>query len=376
MAKQSRKTRPTAAAPTRKQEARSRREQEQQRQILIAIGIVSAVIVVVLGLGVYQTFIGQARIPIAKVNGVDISTDEFQKEVRFRRWNLLQTFGSLSADNAQLRDYLVTQLPQQVLDNMIDTELIRQEARRRNISVTRDELDREIEQQFDYYRVPPTPTAIPPLEPGVVVTVTATPRPTATPVTEAAYKKLYTDYLGRLRDAAGYSEGDLRRDVENSLLRAKLREIVVSDVPTRTVQIHARHILTDTEEGVKAIQARLDQGEDFAAIARQESKDAATRDREGDLGWFSRGDHDSEFDQAAFTLQVGQISQPVKTAQGWEIIQVLERDENRLLTPEQLKQRQNDAFTKWLSDQQAAASIQRFFTEDKVPPFGTPQPGG
>jgi foldase protein PrsA len=375
MAKQSRKTR-APTTPTRKQQARSRREQEQQRQILIGVSVASVLIIVVLAIGVYQTVIGQSLTPIAKVNGVDITTSSFQKEVRFSRWNLLQTFGSLGGDNTQLIDYLTTQLPPQILDNMIDTELIRQEDRRRNITVSQQEIDREIERQFNYYPVPPTPTTTPTLEPGVVVTTTATPPPTATPVTEEAFKKAYADYLTRLRDATGYSESDFRREIENNLLRDKLREVIVSDVPTSTVQIHARHILTDTEEGAKAIKARLDNGEDFATVAKQESKDVATRDQGGDLGWFPEGVQDPAFDQIAFVLPPGQISQPVNTAQGWEIIQVLGHEDNRPLTPAQLQQSQNDAFTKWLDDQRAAADIQRFFSEDKVPPMETPRPAG
>jgi parvulin-like peptidyl-prolyl isomerase len=373
MAKKSRKTRSTTP-PTRKQVALGRREQAQRRRILIGVSTFSALIVVVLGIGIFQTAIGQTRIPIAKVNGVDISTGEFQKEVKFRRWNLLQSFGNLGADNTQLTTYLTTQLPQQVLDNMVDTELIRQEDQRRNLTVTRDEVDGEIERQFGYYTIPPTPTAVPTLQPGVAVT--ATPPPTATPVTEDAFKKRYAEFLSNMRDATGYSESDFRRDIENNLLRDKLQQVITSDIPVQAVQIHTRHILTDTEEAAKSIKARLDNGEDFAMVAKQASKDAVSQGKGGDLGWLLQGERSTQFDQIAFALPVDQISDPVQTSEGWDIIQVLERDDNRMLTPDQFQQRQDETFTQWLNDQRTASNIQTFLTDDKIPPLATPRPAG
>jgi parvulin-like peptidyl-prolyl isomerase len=373
MAKQSRKMR-ASTPPTRKQVVRRRREQEQRRRILIGVSMASVVIAVVLGIGIFQTAIGQARIPIAKVNGVDISTGDFQKEVKFRRWNLLQSFGNMSTDSTQLTTYLTSQLPQQVLDNMVDTELIRQENQRRSITVPRDEVDNEIEQQFGYYRVPPTPTAVPTLQPGAAAPVT--PPPTATPLTEEAFKKRYTDFLSRVHDVVGYSENDFRHDIENNLLRDKLQQTIASDIPTQAVQIHARYIVTSTEEAAKAIKARLDGGEDFATVATQESQDTVSQNKGGDLGWLLQGERGSQFDQVAFTLSVGQISEPIQTSDGWEIIQVLERDENKPLTLEQFQQRQDEVFTQWLDDQRSSANIQKFFTEDKVPPMATAQPTG
>jgi len=375
MAKQSRKTR-AAPAPTRKQEAFSRRDRQQQQRILIGVGVASVIIAVVLGLGLFQAFVGQSRAPVAKVNGVEIATGEFQKQVKYQRWNLLQTFGSLADGNEQIQDYLANQIPSQVLENMIGNELIRQEARQRNISVTQEEIDREVERQFGFYRVPPTPSPVPTLSPGEAVTVTVTPPPTATPVTEEAYKKQYDDYMALLDNVAGYGSADFRREIEIGLLRERIQAVLSADLPAQAVQIRARHIVTDTEEGALAIKARLEAGEAFAAIANQESTDAETKETGGNLGWLLNGDQDTAFDQVAFVLAPGQISEPVNTAQGWEIIEVLEREENRPLTPEQLQRKQSDTFTKWLTDQQAAGSIQRFLTQDKIPPMATAQPAG
>ncbi len=126
----------------------------------------------------------------------------------------------------------------------------------------------------------------------------------------------------------------------NILYRLKVEKVLGKDVPVddATLQkyfqdnvnhfdkrkIHARHILVPTEAEAKAIRAQLDQGADFAAIAKEKSTDTTTKDQGGDLGTFPYGTMVAEFDQAAFALKVNEISQPVQTDYGWHIIQVLE----------------------------------------------------
>ena len=88
-------------------------------------------------------------------------------------------------------------------------------------------------------------------------------------------------------------------------------------------EIHARHILVPTEDEAKAALARIKAGEDFAKVATELSKDPAGDG--GDLGWFSKDRMVPEFADAAFKLQPGQVSDPVKSQFGWHIIKVEER---------------------------------------------------
>lgn len=88
--------------------------------------------------------------------------------------------------------------------------------------------------------------------------------------------------------------------------------------------IRASHILTSTEEEAKAAKAELDNGADFAEVAKKYSKDL-TKDRGGDLGYFSRGQMIPEFEKPAFSLQTGQISDIIKTRFGYHIIKVIDR---------------------------------------------------
>jgi len=88
-------------------------------------------------------------------------------------------------------------------------------------------------------------------------------------------------------------------------------------------EIHARHILVDTEDEAKDIKQRLEKGEDFATLAKEKSKDKNADG--GDLGFFGKGQMLKPFEDAAFALEVGKISDPVKTQFGWHIIKVEEK---------------------------------------------------
>ena len=95
-------------------------------------------------------------------------------------------------------------------------------------------------------------------------------------------------------------------------------------------EVHARHILVDSEDKAKAIIAQLNKGADFAALAKANSTDPAAQNG-GDLGFFKKTDMVPEFAAAAFALKAGQWTQvPVKTQFGWHVIKV---DEVRVAPP-------------------------------------------
>lgn len=131
-------------------------------------------------------------------------------------------------------------------------------------------------------------------------------------------------------------------------------------------EVHAKHILVDTEAEAKKIIGQLQGGADFSALAKQYSKDPSAAQQGGDLGFFKKDEMVPEFADAAFALQPGQISQqPVHSQFGWHVIQVVER---RHVDPpsydqarEQLRQKMiQEGVQKVVARARAAASVEKF----------------
>lgn len=101
--------------------------------------------------------------------------------------------------------------------------------------------------------------------------------------------------------------------------------------------VNASHILVETEAEGNSILEKLKNGEDFAKLAAEHSKDASNARNGGDLGFFSRGRMVPEFEEAAFNLNVGEISGLVKTRFGYHIIKVTDKKEGTQLSFEETK---------------------------------------
>lgn len=95
-------------------------------------------------------------------------------------------------------------------------------------------------------------------------------------------------------------------------------------VPHEYTVVKASHILVPTEKEAQTIKTMLDEGEDFAVLARQYSQ-CPSKASGGDLGYFKRGQMVKEFENVAFSLPVGKVSEPVQTQFGWHIIKVTDR---------------------------------------------------
>jgi peptidyl-prolyl cis-trans isomerase C len=101
-------------------------------------------------------------------------------------------------------------------------------------------------------------------------------------------------------------------------------------------EVHARHILVETEDEAKAIKAELAKGADFAELAKKKSKDPGASDG-GDLGFFTKEQMVPEFSTVAFALEPGKISDPVKSQFGWHIIKVEEKRNRKAPDFDQVK---------------------------------------
>ncbi len=115
----------------------------------------------------------------------------------------------------------------------------------------------------------------------------------------------------------------------------KVYDEAVKQMPSEE-EVHARHILVASEDEAKAIEDQLKKGADFAALAKEKSKDPGAADG-GDLGYFTKDQMVPEFANAAFALEKGQISDPVHTQFGWHIIKVEDKRTKPTPTFDQVK---------------------------------------
>lgn len=104
-------------------------------------------------------------------------------------------------------------------------------------------------------------------------------------------------------------------------------------------EVQARHILVDSEDKAKQLIEKLKGGADFAQLAKENSKDPGSKDDGGMLGFFSRGQMVPQFEDAAFKLQPGEISAPVKSKFGWHIIKLEARRAKKPPSFEDVKER-------------------------------------
>jgi len=128
-------------------------------------------------------------------------------------------------------------------------------------------------------------------------------------------------------------------------------------------EVHARHILVETEDEAKAVKAELDKGADFAELAKKKSKDPGSADG-GDLGFFTKEQMVPEFSAVAFALEPGKISDPVKSQFGWHIIKVEEKRSRKAPDFEQVKAQIENYVTRkaqadYVSKLRAEAKVER-----------------
>ena len=409
----------------KKHVARLQREQQQGRIILYTFFGILAAVVLLLVYGWLDIKYFQANRPVAKVGDVEILVKDFEPRVRLQRQQLLsqynlysqyQQFGmDVSAQLQQIEGSLgqPTIVGQTVLDQMINEELVRQEAAKRGITVDEAELDEAVKTAFNYFpNGTPSPTVTPtqvtqpaaPAEAFAVVTktppptstpaptstpesaptatattapsatpsptagLTSTPEPTATPYTLEGFQTELDAANGRMVKL-GFDDEIFRKFFEAQLLETKLREVIAAEVASTQTQVWARHILVADEQAAKDIIVRLQAGEDFATLARELSTDTGSGLNGGDLGWFGTGAMVPEFETAAFALEnPGDITtEPVQSDFGYHIIQLIAK-QDRPLTADQYETAKQKIFADWLTAAKEEYGVETFdIWQSRVP---------
>jgi peptidyl-prolyl cis-trans isomerase D len=323
----------------------------------VLFGIIIVVFIVSFGPGSRGcTSGGRSATWAAKVNGEVVSPGEFESQYG----NLLRMYQSQGAGD--LNPFFRAQLRQMALDQLVQRELVEQEAQRQGIVVTDDEISRVVKQspafqqngQFDYE-----------LYKRAVTSNFGGPSKYEDEVRRSlAYQKM----MALLRETAKVSDDDVKDAwlTENDkvslefarfpkqLARAEVHanDAQVKDFAAKNgdrveqyykanqakydkkKRVRARHILAKVEPNAPAEQAeaakkkiedaaaRVKKGEDFAKLAKELSDDAGSKDTGGELGLFGEHVMAKPFEDAAFKMKKGELSEPVRTQFGWHLIQV------------------------------------------------------
>lgn len=260
---------------------------------------------------------------VARVNGVDISQVELQ-----RKFNLIkERYASMGVP---LDDSKLNEFKDNILKSLIEQEVLFQESAAQGIKIDPEEIKAELDtfkKQFE---------------------------------TEAAFQKQIADM--------NYTEDAILAQIKQSKTIQKFIEekvmptITVSDEEARTYfdshpeefkmpeRVRASHILlkvdpkapdaakAETMKKMEGIKSKLDNGEDFAKLA-QENSDCPSSAKGGDLGFFARGQMVEPFEDAAFALNPGEVSGVVETRFGYHIIKSQEKEMATTLAFDDIKEK-------------------------------------
>jgi len=147
-------------------------------------------------------------------------------------------------------------------------------------------------------------------------------------------------YAARHPQLGRYLEWYRKKAARYQLYREKVRKrvritekAIREAFQKRQISIRARHLFAETLEGAQRLRERLQNGETFEEIAREIFSDSVLANNGGDLGYFSWGEMDEDFERAVYELEVGEISEPIRTRWGYHIIKVEDKRWRPLRSP-------------------------------------------
>lgn len=259
-------------AETKKEQKKKDKGAVRLLKYLIPTAVVLAIIALVLNF----TGAGSA----AKVNGQRITVADYNKRVSAQQ-KYQTEFQKVDFSTNEGKKKL-SDLKKKVVEQMVEEEVISQEAAKLDISVSSDEVQKEYEKMAQANK------------------------------DEDKLKELYTKYYG-------YEKAEFEKySIIPKLLRQKVQDrVMASDETNKVAKDKAENLLKEIKNGA-----------DFSELAKKNSDDPGSASKGGDLGWIEKGKMVPEFEKVAFSLQAGEVSSVIKTTYGYHIVKKLEPDKN------------------------------------------------
>lgn len=219
----------------------------------------------------------------------------------FSKDEVVAKVGDKSISKEDLYTTLVDQYGDAALDTLIAEKIVELESDKKDLTVKDSEIEEELESIKESY----------------------------------GGEEAFNEALA----SSGASLDSVKKNVESFLLTEKLLKDRVSisddqiteyfeankDSFAQEEQVQASHILVEDEKTAKEVKDKLDDGGDFAELAKEYSTDTSNAESGGELGFFAKGEMVTEFDDKAFAMKKGEISEPVKTEFGYHIIKVTDK---------------------------------------------------
>ena len=152
------------------------------------------------------------------------------------------------------------------------------------------------------------------------------------------------------------SENEYREMIEASVLSDKLKKDFEKDVPKTVESVHYQQILVSEDAKAQEIRGRIDAGEEFAALAAANSLDTATKDSGGDVPWIPRGVLDASMEELVFALKPKELT-TVPVAQGFYVIQMLEKDDKHEVGADQKLSLAARALQDWVEEKKSSVTV-------------------
>ena len=244
---------------------------------------------------------------IAKVNDDEISYSDYQKNFAIFKKQIESTVGSdiWTQDSGQGKTYNEL-FKEQILEKIIDEQLIMQEAEKMDISVSEEEINAQFEDFKTQVASLPDYQAY--LDENEITD----------DFIKAQLRKdtIVQAYKNEFIMSNEVSEEDIRNFYDDNIEEFKANEVKASHILIKTVDENmvplAQDIVEERRQTAQDILGRINSGEDFAELAQEFSEDPASAVNGGDLGYFRRGVMVKEFEDAAFSLQPGEVSELVE----------------------------------------------------------------
>lgn len=238
---------------------------------------------------------------VATVNGKEISQDEYDKALEYYKGYVEYQYGEGTWEAEVFEGTTYKKYYEDyIMDTMTYRLLLLDAAEKDNIIAT----DEEILAELDKFKV---------------------------------YFQNDEEYNSYLKDSGTTEEGikdELKKDIIiNHYVIEKIENLNPSDDELETIfndlrmneKVKASHILVETEEEALKVLERIDKGEDFAELAKELSTDTASGINGGDLDYFEYVQMVQPFSEAAFSMEIGEVSQPVESEFGYHVIKVIDK---------------------------------------------------